>query len=217
MKEKYNKFKKSLGHFWEYYKWYAIVPILIIIIIVSCISSYLENTRPISLSVALVNTNYATTALASFQYDYTLEKGIDVDKEPVKVNTNLVHPSEINEDTLRDDGMIGNIQRLQAMMQTEQVDVFIGTDWVLKDYEKSDVFVDLRDIFSEEYLEEHKENICYIPDSQENPLPIAMYLPKCKYLEEFHEQAVPVIAIPKNGQRRERAIDFMEWVIAGCE
>lgn len=217
MKEKFSKFKKSFGHFWEYYKWYAIVPFLIIIIIVSCVSSYLENTRPISLSVALVNTNYVTTALASFQYDYTSEKGIDIDKEPVKVSTNLVHPSEINEDTLRDDGMIGNIQRLQAMMQTEQVDVFIGTDWVLTDYEKSDVFVDLREIFSEEYLEEHKDNICYIPDSQENPLPIAMYLPECKYLEEFHEQAVPVIAIPKNGQRRERAIDFMEWVIAGCK
>ena len=207
------KFKKGFRYFLDYYKWYAIAPTLIIIIIVSFILSYKENTRPISLSIALVNTNNVSAAMAAFQYDYPKVRGIDTNALPVKVETNLIHPSVINEQTVIDESMVANVQRLQALMISEMVDVFIGTDWVVRDYEKSDVFYDMHDVLSAEDFEKYKDDICYMPDSNGNLAPVAIYLADCPYLEEFHEQAVPVIAIPLNATRPEQAKDFVNWII----
>ena len=205
------KIPTKVKDFWEYYKWFVIVPVLIVIIIVCFVSTYIENTRPVSLAVALVNTDEVAVPMRAFQIDYPQEVELDEDL-PVRVLYDLTHPSVINEQTAADMSMVAKVQKLQSMMLNQMVDVMIGTDWVLRDYERSDVFYDFRDIYPEEYLEKHKDELCYIPDSTGTPIPIGIYLENNEYLGKFHEDAIPVAAIPLNCTHPEEAKRFILWL-----
>ena len=141
MKEMFKKIWKKTEHFWEYYKWYAIIPFAIVAIVVSMVSSYFMESRPISLGIVMMNTSDVASAVNEIEVTYAMERELEL---PVKVNIDFVHPKDMKQAALETDDTIASIQKYQTMVRNGYVDVTFTTDWVVKEYMQIPLYEDLR-------------------------------------------------------------------------
>ncbi|MBE5879251.1 MAG: hypothetical protein E7288_04635 [Lachnospiraceae bacterium] len=243
MKEIFKKIWKKFEHFWEYYKWYAIVPIAIIAIVVSFVSTYIMESRPFALGVAIMNTSDVATAVKEFEINYAMERELEL---PVKVSYDFVHPKDMKQAALETDDTIASIQKYQTMMRNGYVDVTFTTDWVVKEYMQVPLYEDLRTYFDEAFLAEYEEYIYYIikeeveaeanrkayeedtgtlaETSEEvnweeigEKIPVAFYVEDCEALGEFYLDAKPVMAFSKDAKRKDETIAFAKWILEGMK
>lgn len=243
MKNKLKELWKKIEHFWEYYKWYAIVPFAIVAIVVSMLSTYIMESRPIALGIVMMNTSDVASAVKEFEINYAMERELEL---PVRVNIDFVHPNNMKQAALETDDTIASIQKYQTMMRNGYVDVTFTTDWVVKEYMQIPLYEDLRTYFDEDFLKEYEEYIYYIikeeveaeanrkayeedtgtlaETSEEvnweeigEKIPVAFYVEDCEALGEFYLDAKPVMAFTKNGERTEESIAFAKWVLEGMK
>lgn len=243
MKKIFKAFWKKFEHFWEYYKWHAIIPFAIVTIIVSMVSTYIMESRPIALGIVMMNTSDVASAVKEFEVNYAMERGLEL---PVEVNIDFVHPKDMKQAALETDDTIASIQKYQSMMRNGYVDLTFTTEWVVKEYMQIPLYEDLRTYFDESFLEEYEEYIYYVIKEEveaeanrkayeedtgtlaetseevnweENgtKIPVAFYVEDCEALGEFYLESKPVMAFTKNGERTEESITFAKWILEGMK
>lgn len=211
------KFAKSLGYFWEYYKWYVIIPAIVIVLVVIFVASYINESREIALRIALVNTIDISDPLAAFQVDYPNDRGIDTGELPVKVEYDFQFPEDSAVATKIDDTTIAKMQKLSVMVGTGKLDVMFATPWVIDQYSLSGTTTDVREIFDEEFLEKYKDRIYYAEDDTGEVIPVGFETDGCTALGEFTDGATPVMAVFDSAPHPEEYKYFIEWVLERCE
>ena len=243
MKEYLIKIWKKVEHFWEYYKWYAIIPFLFIVIIVSFITGYISDNKPFSLGVAIVNSSEVGDAVYAFQNEYVEARGLEL---PVKVIYDLQHPKTSSGFSFMFTDTVANYQRYQGLVTNYNIDVTITTDWMVKEYMQVPFYMDLRECFDEEFLAAHediyyviKEEIEYelarreaeadgltFDDSEyENvnweetgeKIPVGFYIGNYNAMGRFVDDAEPILAISVNTIRLEESVEFTKWILEQCE
>ena len=136
-------FKQRLGYFWEYHKWKVLIPTAILLFIILFVQGYLKEIQPTDLNIKIVNcqddallSEYITSYSDEQVSNGMLEYGLNVEGY-------FVQPEVVDEYTAADNTVATSMQKYQSIVVSGQMDVTIATDWVLKEYGKSDVFMDL--------------------------------------------------------------------------
>lgn len=213
----FRKIYKSLEYFFDYYKWYVIIPLVIIIIVVIFVKSYIEESKETTLEVTLMNTYDVLEVLGAIEDTYPEERGIDTSKKPIKVEYNIQYPKSSAEGNTFDDYAVACMQKFTAMLTAGKVDAAITNTWALDAYAEAETAEDLRNVFDEEFLEKYEDRIYYYTMSNGTTYPVGIFVDDCDFLGEFDEGEPPLIATFDTATHKEQAKDFICWVLEHCE
>lgn len=211
------KILKKIDHFWEYYKWFVIIPIVIIVIVVIFITTYLEENKEVTLDVSVMNATSILDTIAAVEQDYPEEYGIDTKAYPIRIEYNLQFPDTDEDAASIDESILASIQKFNAMVLAGRVDVVFTNTWVVDGFSETGATTDLREIFDEEYLEEHSDRIYWYESYEGTRIPVAFYVDDTTFLGELADGEPAVIATFNTGIHKEESVRFMKWVITNCE
>lgn len=240
--KKYEPQIKKVEYFWEYYKWFVLIPLAVVLIILSFISTYIAESRPFSIGIALINTEDVARAVEDFEIDYRTEYALE---DRVLVNIGLVHPKGMKMAALESDDVIASVQKYQTMVKNGYVDVTFTTDWVIEEYMQIPLYEDLRNCFDEEFLAENEEYIFYVIKEkieaeaerklieadtgvvleEENidwetvgeKIPIGFKVGNYQSFGSFSMDSEPIMVFNIAGKNKEERIRFAEWIMNECK
>lgn len=214
-KFKDSKFAKTVINFWEYNKWFVIIPAIVIVIIIAFLNDYLTENKPRLLDVALVNTYDLSVPYVEIGQNYSVYRGYAEGELPVKISANITYPREMNEEMARDTALVSNIQKLQSLFLSGHINVMIATDYAVRDFAAADDFLVLTDYLDPEFIEKHKERLFYAPGQDGVEKPVGFYLEENKNLGVFADDEIPVIAICNfsDDDKIKESIEFLKWMM----
>lgn len=205
--------KKRLQYFWDYQKWYVIMPLIIIFFLVTFISTYIEENKEPALCIAMVNSESGLDAGTLFTITYPEENGIDTEKTPIRLEYGLTHPKVVDEMVASNQSQMALIYQYQGILLNGTLDVTLATTWVVEEYEKADAYCDLRDILPKTYLEKMENRLFYCKNKDGQEVPVGIMVDDLKILGEFVEEGKPVFTVSAYSNRKTEAVEFIIWVI----
>lgn len=204
--------KQKLGYFWDYHKWKVIIPVIALLVIVIFIRSYQEETKPLTLYIAIVNGIDTSEAERSFAEDYPRDCGIDTEKAPVKTEGGFLYPKSTDESAAMDTITDAGIQRYQGILINGDLDVTISTEWAVDAYAESGAYVDLTELMPDEWQDKYKERFYYAKDDEGRRVPVGIYI-KTDSLGDFYDDGSAILTVSTYSGRKEEALGFMEWIL----
>lgn len=208
-------FMKKLRYFWDYYKWFAIIPFIIIVIAVAFYNDYTMENKPRLLDVVLVNTSDISIPYVEIGQNYSVYRGYAEGELPVKITANITYPKVMNERMAQDTALVSGIQKLQAMFLSGKINVMISTDYAVNDFAGADDFIVLTEYLEPEFIEKHKERLFYAKMEDGTEKPVGFYLEDNEKLGTFNDDEVPVIAICSFSEEEKilESIEFLKWMM----
>lgn len=204
-------FKQKIIYFWDYEKWYVIIPIVSILIVASLIGGFIRAHKERTLVVTVVNSYMDDANSVTFDRNYMEARGLDQEKVPFEVETDFVFPEVMDEVGASDNFAVASIQKFQALLMSEGMDVTIATDWVLEEYEVTDSFCNMEEILAPEVFEKLKDKMFYCKDSTGALIPIGVYADEFPEISKLYEKQ-PIIAVFSNAKHIENGADFIAWL-----
>lgn len=206
---------KKVIYFWDYYKWFVIIPAVVLVIAFAFLNEYIQENKPRLLDVAIVNSYDLSTPYIEIGQNYSIYRGYADGEMPVKISANITYPKEMNEEQAQDTALVSSIQKLQAMFLSGNINVMIATDYAVRDFAGAGDFLVLTDYLDDEFIEKNKERLFYaeVDDSEEKP--IGFYLENNNYLGQFTDDEIPVIAICNFSEEEKinESIEFLKWMM----
>ncbi len=148
-------FREKLGYFWDYYKIHTIVGLFVIftagIFIKDMISS-----KDTAFSAVILN-SYGFETQESFQEDFAAYAGIDTDDYHCMIDTSSTF--SLTSMTQLD---FAFSQRIAAQVQTNALDAFVSDPSVFQHYAEAMMFLDLREVLSEQEYKKYEPYFYYI-------------------------------------------------------
>lgn len=214
-KEKFKQMtrKQKWGYFWDYHKWKVIIPILVFIFLYTFISDVIQEKRPAALSVAIVNANSISDMMMTITQEYPKEMGIDIEKTPVRMEADFLHPEVMGEAATVDNRTIASIQKYQAMVINAYIDVTVSPTWAVDEYQKTDVYEDLEQLLSKEFLEKHGDLLYYTKNKDGKQVAAGIRLDQTKLFGKLYPEGIPIMTICRYSKRKEESVRFVEWII----
>lgn len=217
-KEKESEEKQSLPHkirdFWIYEKWKVIIPIIVLVIVVTSIQSFLNETKEVSLFIAMINPVLYSSKDVTFQDTFAEEYQLDTKQYPIRIDTSMIHPEVVDEQTAANPMVVASIQKYQNYIANGEIDVTITNDWMVKDYEQAGVFMNLKEALPDEVFSRIEKYIIYHENDKGENIPVAIDLEKLEIVNQYYVDK-PVLVIPASAKRPETAIHFVEWITKG--
>lgn len=222
IKEGKSKFKElsfggKIGYIKDYYSIHIIAAIIIVIVIFSIYRTYQAQNYETILYTVLINNDKSIWDEGEDKYAKGLSDpfeaylNIDGDSQRVIVDNNYI----LNYD--KDSEMsVYSAESLVAMFYGAHMDVHIGDQLSLDYFCQDDdcFFYDLREIFDEEFLKKHKDQIVYCTFSDGTQIPIAFDISECKIVKETEVTASPtLIAIFFNTGRLDTAVEYVKFIM----
>ena len=204
-------FRQRIGYFWDYHKWKVIVPTILLLVAISVIISYQQETRELTLYVAMMNAHMDSPEDADFGERYARDRGIDTRKMPVRMETNLYHPESGAEAT--NETSAASIQKYQALLTNGNVDLTITTAWVIDEYEKAGCYLNLQQALPSQLYESLSGKLYYATDQNGNQIPVGIYVDQTEIMRKFYKDEKPIVVISAFSKRVDTSIDFIEWLL----
>lgn len=154
MKAKDMSFKGKLAYFWYYYKIHTIVAVIVIIFLGNFIYD-MATAKDYNFYGILLNAYHVDSdAMESAFGEYA---GLDMETYEcfIDTSTTLSYQTQSEFD-------LATSQKLIALVQTKDLDAVVFDAQVFENFSFNGMFMDLREIFSEEELAEYEGNIYYI-------------------------------------------------------
>lgn len=213
---KFRKILKSLGYFWDYYKWFVIIPAVIILIVVVFIDNYKRANRPFALRLVLINEQNVVETLNAIDDEYPDYRGFDRENEPIHIDYEIEYPKDRLIATNLTQQQAHNMQKLNAMVISGKADVVVSNTWLLDDYSVNKSMMELEDVFDEEFLEENSERIYWYISDEGERMAVGLYVGDCEILNEFENDAPAVAAIFATAEHPEESAEFIKWLLSKC-
>lgn len=200
--------KKKLRYFWDYYKWYVIIPILIVIFLIITIQGFLEENRENSVYISMINCKdeYSVDEYLTAYSDLLQKEGKT--KVPFRLEGGYVHPENVDEKIAADSMVTASIQRYQAEVISKRSEAVIASEWVIRDYAAADAYCNLYDVLTEEQLKELQDDLFICKNMEGKEIAAGVYL-KSELFVDAYEEKPPVFAIASYLEDKTVAIDFM--------
>ena len=221
---------QKAAYIWDYYKFWFIGGIIVIILAVTFIRDWRINSRPVYLSVEMLNTYFGADKTNTLYDDYVREAGIDLSKEQLMIGMDTYLSTE-NFDTT----MIAFQQRLIASYAAQDIDVVIGPKKIIEGPAHCDAYADLNKVLPADLisdLEDRGYELYYFDPAADEiedyegedltPYCAGVYLDNCAYLNNMGESGAypvaeteddrPVFTIAANSLRIDHAIGFLEFL-----
>ena len=148
-------FKAHWDYFWDYYKIHVIVAVFIIVFVVMLIKDIASN-KPYALNAMFINANtmeYGDTIEAAFAE----KEGINTEDNEVFIDLNTT--LSVNGTTSQD---MTTTEKIYAMIGAKELDAMLADPQVFEQLASNEVFLDLRDYFSDEELASLGDKVYYI-------------------------------------------------------
>ena len=224
-------FKDKLIYIWDYYKWWIIGTVALVAVTVSMVTTIKENSKPVYLSIEMINTYLGNDSSNTVEEDFIKELGIDTEV----YNTSFGFDMILSNDAA-DAGMMGFRERLIANYAAATLDVVIAPKKIIEGAANCDNYARLDEILPQDLIDELKDReyefYYFDPLSDDieddegddlEPYFAGVYLDTCSYLNNMGENgAYPtaendedkvIFTITANGPCHEHAAEFLRFLI----
>jgi len=214
----WGNFKKKIGFFVDYYKWFVIIPAIIVVIIVIMITSYLSESRERALELSIVNAKYEIPDLMyAVENDFIAYTGENITGNDIRIAYDLQYPDTSTGSEAFTQYENVSMQKFNASVIAGRVDVALTESWVVNDYSVTDATLDLRELFDEDFLKKHEDSIFYARDSSGEKIPVAFYINAKVVKDAYPDDAKPLAVSFDTSEHKEEAARFMEWLLSESE
>ncbi|MBR6382702.1 MAG: hypothetical protein IKS56_01850 [Lachnospiraceae bacterium] len=214
----WGNFKRKIGFFLDYYKWFVIIPAIIIVITVIMITSYLNESRERALELTITNAQYEIPDLMyAVENDFIAYTGENITGDDIRIVYDIRYPDTSTgaENFTQADNV--SMQKFNASVISGRVDIALTESWVVNDYSVTDSTLDLREIFDEDFLKDHEDKVYYARDSSGEKIPVAFYIDAKVVKDVYPEDAEPLAVSFDTSKHKEEARRFMEWLLSESE
>lgn len=146
---------QKLGYVWDYYRFHILGVILLVITVSSIIQHY-ATLKTSVLDMVFLNAHDTEEAQKPFE-PFLVRNGYDLTNSEVRVTTTISFVLE--EDSYQED--FYSVQTLSALFAAGDLDIFAAPHQVYNDFASAGYVSDLRNIFSEDELNELGDMIIY--------------------------------------------------------
>ena len=211
-------FKKKIGFFVDYYKWFVIIPAIIIVITIVMITSYLSESRERALELSIVNAKYEIPDLMyAVENDFIEYTGENITGKDIRIVYDLQYPDTSGGETTFSQSENISMQKFNASVIAGRVDIALTESWVVNDYSLTNATLDLREIFDEDFLKDHEDKVYYARDASEEKIPVAFYVDAKVVKDAYPDDAEPLAVSFDSSKHKEEARRFMEWLLSESE
>ena len=203
----------TLKQKWQYFKDYYLLTVVIVLVAASLIGALLYNyvtAKEDALYAIMLNAS-SYDANEWFENEYMLSSGIDTDKLQATFDDASFYKLNSN-----DEVSYTTMQKLQTYAGAGQLDVMLGTGEEFKYFANGVLFMDLRNLLSEEQLAKYEPYFYYVDDAlldkadenAQNQLAIdASAIPDPRKPEDM-EQPTPVAIYVESSDKLNQAFYF---------
>lgn len=231
--------KQKVAYFWEYYKWYVIVPVIVIGFIGTTI--YQKVTAPETILNGVLLNAYSSEADSACQDmigDFSEELKIDTEEYAVTLNTTMSYVANDTSGTANYE----SVQALMAWIAAGSVDFICSDHESMTDLAYNGYFVDLRDFLSEEQIEKYEPYFLYIdstvskeldaafdndvdsasisipdctkPETMEDPIPVMIdFSNNAKLAEIYTASDTLALGIAANAPNEDMILNFLNYIM----
>ena len=211
----WGNFKKKIGFFIDYYKWFVIIPAIIIVIAIVMITSYLNESRERALELSIVNAKYEIPDLMyAVENDFIAYTGENITGNDIRIIYDLQYPDTSTGQEAFTQAENVSMQKFNASVISGRIDVALAESWVVNDYSVTNATLDLREIFDENFLKEHEDRLYYAVDASGEKIPVAFYIDAEVVKNAYPDDAKPLAVSFDSAKHKEEAARFMEWLLS---
>lgn len=208
--------KKKLEYFWDYDKWYVIIPLLLLMFVIFTVRGFLQENRKASVYISMINCKdeYSVDEYLTAYSDLLQKQGRT--KEAFRLEGGLIQPEVVDEKAAADTMVTASIQRYQAEVISKRSQAVIASDWVIRDYGAADAYCDLRDVLTPEQLEQLQDDLFICKNMEGKEIAAGVYL-KSKIFEDAYNGNAPVFAIASYLEDKTVAVEFLLYCAGEAE
>ena len=238
-KIKNGTFKQKAAYFWEYYKWYVIVPVIVIGFIGMTV--YQKVTAPETILNGILLNTYNTEADSVSQdmiADFSEKQKIDTEEYAVTLNATMSYDTDDTSGTANYE----SVQALMAWIAAGSVDFICSDHEAMTDLAYNGYFVDLRDFLSEEQIKKYEPYFLYMdsavskeldaafdndvdsasisipdctkPETMEDPIPVMIdFSNNAKLAEIYTDSDTLALGIAANAPNKDMILNFLNYIM----
>ncbi len=204
-------FRQKVAHFWEYEKWKIIILLVLIIVANSFIQTYRNERKALTLDIALVNAVMESSEDVTFHNTFVKDCGIDVTSAPVRIETGLIHPKDMDSQVFNDEVAVASIQKYQALLTSGKVDVTVSNAWAIEEYAKSEAYENLKNFLPGDLYNKVESKLYYHINDDGEKIPVGIMVDDIDSINQFYNEE-PIVTISKYSKRKEHSLMFIEWL-----
>jgi hypothetical protein len=205
--------RKKLEYFWDYYKWWVLIPLIVILILGSIVKTFREETAPEALYVVMISSSADEDMASGLADAYAQSRGIDVSETPVEVDTGITYPQSEDTAALADTATVAGMQRYQALISTGTADVILSPPWVVEEHASDQAYTNLADLLPADLQELAEPYYCYYTTESGESIPLGLNLESFAQIKEVYEDVTPVLSVSAHSTRQEESIAFIRWIL----
>lgn len=232
--------KQKLSYFWDYYKWYVIIPLIIIIMVGNTIYHKLTDPETILNGVLLncynLEEQAPTTELLETFYE---KQEIDTSEYKVDLNTSLSYSTDENAASTN----YSSIQVLMAWTGAGTLDFISGNLDAMVDLSYRGYFTDLTEFLTEEQIAQYEPYFLYMdqavvekrneafdkgeeadsiptpdatqPETMEKPIPVLIDMSQSEKLTTVYGDSANALTfgVAANAPNQEMTLAFINYLM----
>lgn len=206
-------FAQKAEHIWMYYKEHMLVALIVLLLIIAVITSMITASQEVIASGVMVNIFIDQEGYNYLSTDYFERLGGEKGKE--KVSLEYLYFGDLEDPTNASDNAT-SIEVLVARVSGQMLDYMILDQYAMETYIMYEVYMDLRDFFTEEELAELAEANLVIyaqQEGQEERWPVAVDISAIPFVQDnVNSDGKTYFALSGSTQRMEICRDVWEYL-----
>lgn len=206
-------FPEKADHIWTYYKEYIIVGAILLLILIIVLSLAFGKRKEVMVSGVVTNISVRQEGMDYLKDGFFATLGGDEEDQEAQLLylyfKDVADPSSL-------DTSYNQMMQPIAMVSAGELDYFIMDQMALEFYMYEAVFLDLREFFDEEELENWAPYLVYPEDGVDGGLPIAVDITHFPFVQNMvtSKEDKVYFALSGNSQRPEVCREFWNYLMS---
>lgn len=217
--------KQKFSYIIYYYKFH----ILGAVFVISLVSMFIYSTvtrKDVALYCAMINSVPYDSELTTLRRDFSEYASIDLDKWDVVIDCSMNIDYEA-----QDQMTYGYVQKLLALLNTGDIDVFVADKPVVDNYGQIAAFLNIEEFLPDSLKQQIEGKFDYYyytltddETGETTTMPIGLHIYDSEILQEcyssdqfqgmYTEQMDPIFCITANAKNTENAVEFLRFLLS---
>ena len=206
-------FKQKLDHIWTYYKEILLIAAALLVALVFVINGLVKNSKDVLIHGAMVNISIEQEGYNYLSTDYFEKLGGDENKEEVQLE--YIYFGDL-EDPQNSEYSYYSSMALIAQVENKMLDYMILDKYAMEYYIIQDIYLDLREFFTEEELAQMSDYLIYAQyegTQLEDRWPIAVDISWMDFVQDnVTSDGGVYFALSGSTQRMQQCRDLWEYM-----
>lgn len=202
--------KQKIVHLWMCYHEYFLIGLVVLLVLTAFFSGVLRKEKEVVVSGLVANTAISQTGYNYLTQDYAEILGIDEKEQTVQLTyanfEDLENPAYL-------DATHTAYMQLVAMTEAQMVDYVLLDELALELYINQDLFMDLRDFFTPEEMENWRSDVIYLEYEGQQMFPVAIDITNLPFVKDAVHGEDPVyLAFVANTPRQDACRNLWQYI-----